>query len=157
MPGVGICADGSAQYPTEAKMKRAAGWQRVVDKSYAGGLEATIELTKPFAHLDIKPGAIIVTDGFAAIPDSVAYDSDACRQADDNLIGCNIKSLKLFRILGRTSELQISPETAARMPMVADFTSRATYQPMTINAIKLEETPGTYEAAWATPYFVSVH
>lgn len=157
IPGIGVCAGGSDQYHTEAKMTRDAGWQTVVDKSYAGGLEATMELAKPFAHLDVKRGSIIVTDGFAAIPDGIAYDSDACKQAGDSLIDCNIKSLKLFRIPGRTSELQISPETAAKVPMLADFITKATYQPMTVNAVKLEETPGIYEAAWATPYSLPAH
>lgn len=157
IPGIGICAGGTDQYHTEAKMTRPAGMQTVVSKSYAGGLEATIELTRPFAHLEVKPGAIIVTDGFAAIPDSVAYDNDACQQASENHVNCDIKSLKLFRIPGRISELQISPETAAKIPEVANFISKATYQPMTVNAAKLEEVPGTYEAAWAVPYSLSMH
>lgn len=151
------CAQWQDSYHNETRVTDPGGWRSVVDKGYAGGLAVSIKLSKPFAHFDVKPGAIIVTDGFAAIPDSVAYASDACRQAGDNLIDCNIKSLKLFRIPGRTSELQISPETAAKIPDVANFISKATYQPMTVNATKLEETPGTYEAAWATPYSLTVH
>lgn len=151
----GMCAGGSAQYRTEAQMTKAAGWREVVDKSYAGGLATTVTLTKPFAQLEVKPGAIIVTDGFSAIQDSVAYDSAACKQAGDKLVNCAINSLKLFRIPGRTNEIQLTAESAAKVPVIAGFITQATYQPMTINATKLAEKPGTYEAAWATPYSVS--
>ncbi|RDS83381.1 hypothetical protein DWU99_12665 [Dyella psychrodurans] len=151
------CAQWENSYHNETHVSDPGGWRSVVDKGYAGGLAASIKFTKPFAHFDVTPGAIIVTDGFTAIPDSVAYDSDACHQAGDNLIDCNIKSVKLFRIPGSPSELHIFPEAAVKFPEVADFTTKATYQPMTVNATKLEETPGTYEADWAAPYSLSAH
>ncbi|MBD8881592.1 hypothetical protein IHE49_13985 [Rhodanobacter sp. 7MK24] len=155
--GVSGCAHWQENYHDETHVSDPGGWRTMVDKGYAGGLATSIKFAKPFAHFDVKPGAIIVSDGFAATPDSIQFDSNACHQAGDSLVDCNIDSVKLFRIPGSTSELQISPETAAKIPEVANFISKATYQPMTVNATKLEETPGSYEASWATPYSLTVH
>jgi hypothetical protein len=155
--GVSGCANWQETSHTETRQTSAAGWRTLTTKGYAGGLTVSIKLARPFAHFEAKAGEVIVTDGFAATTDSATFDSNACHQAGDNLVDCNIKSFALFRIPGNKSELALSPETARKVPMVAGFAASATYRPARVDATRLEETPGTYEAAWAKPYALSAH
>lgn len=146
------CVNWQNSYHTETRLADPGGWRTVTEKGYAGGLAVSVKLSQPFARFEARAGEVLVTDGFAATPDSIAADANGCRQAGENLINCVFRSLTLFRIPGKIGDLALSGETAQKVPMVASFIARAEYRPLAMYATRLEETPGTYEAAWATPY-----
>lgn len=148
------CVSWQDSYHNETQLADPGGWRTVTEKGYAGGLAVSVKLSHPFARFEAKAGQVLVTDGFATTPDRVAADADGCHQTGEDLINCALRSLTLLRIPGRIGDLALSEETAQKVPMVAAFIARAEYQPLVTYATKLEETPGTYEAAWATPYRV---
>jgi len=138
----------------ENRLVDPGGWRTVTEKSYAGGVAVSVKLNQPFARFEARAGQVLVTDGFAVTPDSLAADPGACHQVGENLIDCVFRSLTLFRIPGKLDDLAISADTARQVPMAAGFIARAQYRPLAVYATRLEETPGTYEAAWANPYRV---
>jgi hypothetical protein len=151
------CVNWQSSYHNETRLSDPGGWRTVTNKGYAGGLAVSVNLKRPFASFEAKAGQVLVTDGFAAVPESLATDASACRQAGENLINCVVSSLTLFLIPGKISDLAIPTETAKKFPMVAGFISTAKYEPLVVHAKRLDETPGTYEAAWATPYRAPVN
>ena len=146
------CAHWERSSHNETRLVDPGGWRTVTDMDYAGGLAVSVKLDEPFARFETKAGQVIVTDGFVATQQSLDVDTKACRQAGEKLIHCGFRSLTLFRVPGSLRDMVISADTAKKVPMLAGLMSKATYQPATLQAKKLPEKPGTYEAAWAVPY-----
>jgi hypothetical protein len=151
------CVNWQNSYHNETRLADPGGWRTVTQKGYAGGLGVSVKLTRPFASFEAKSGEVLVTDGFSATPDSIGTDRDACHQAGESLINCDFDSLTLYRIPGTISDLTLPAETAQKVPVVAGFVARAVYRPLIVHATKIEEIPGTYEAAWAAPFRSSAH
>lgn len=151
------CAQWQTTYHDETREVRPAGWQTHVEKDYAGGLAVSVKLARPFARFDVGAGEVVVTDGFIALPDGMAIDEKACRQAGDNQVDCAIDSLRLFRISGRKDDLRLPAEVISTHPMLADLVARVQYRPVKVDAPKVPQAPGTYLADWTEAYRLSVH
>lgn len=146
------CANWQNSYHTETRLADPGGWRTVTEKGYAGGLAVSVKLEKSFARFEAKAGQVLVTDGFAATPESLNMDPNACHQAGENLIHCALHSLTLFRIPGSKADLVLSSASAKKVPLLASLMAKVQYQPVILNAKRLPEVPGTYEAAWAVPF-----
>jgi hypothetical protein len=158
--GTGGCAHMSEATHTETTVTDPGGWRAVTHAKSVDGVAVATKLTREFASFAVSPGEAILVDGFYANEYNTNVDTNACNQADSNLVNCSIKTYTLYRIAahldamhdGPTSGLEALYLVNSRFPFDAGLV-----QPRQVKVVATagEEKPGTFEAGWARPYFLS--
>ncbi|MEX1829786.1 hypothetical protein [Luteibacter sp. CQ10] len=132
----------------------AAGYKQVRRDRQVSGLRLTMDLAKPFASFTVAGGEVAVIDGFALDGSSGTINPNACKQSDDGVAVCAMRSFSLLRIPAKMEHIRywqdnplIGPAASGLLtkakPVEVSVTSSATLKP---------EKPGTFEAGWARRY-----
>jgi hypothetical protein len=158
--GAGGCIHSSVSTHDETVTTDPGGWRSVTHAKMVDGVAVATKLTRPFATVSIGAGEALVTDGFYDDVDTASINSDACNQADSNLVNCAIQRFTLYRITPHVSDLNDGPDSGMdpqflindRLPFGKDlFKTREVHMSASPGDAKI----GTFEAGWAKPYSFS--
>jgi hypothetical protein len=160
--GVGGCGHMTEMTHNETVVTDPGGWRAVTHAKTIDGVAVANKLSREFASFTVSAHEAILVDGFYADQSNTTVDTDACNQADSNLVNCSIKSLTLYRIAahldamhdGPTSDLDSQFLVNSHFPFDAGLVQSRQEK---VVATAAEEKPGTFEAGWAKPYFLSAH
>jgi hypothetical protein len=146
----------------ESYVKDPGGWREVTRSTLVDGVAMATKLSHEFASFTVSPGEAVLVDGFYADSNSTILNTNACNQADSNLVNCSIKSYTLYRIASRLEDMHDGPRSPLdSLYLVNEHvpfdSSLFQYRQVKVGATPGEEKPGTYEAAWAKPYFLAPH
>ena len=158
--GVTGCGHVQEMSHQETYVKDPGGWREVTRSTMVDGVALATKLSREFASFTVSPGEAVVVDGFYADSYNTALNTNACNQADSNLVNCSIKTFNLYRITSHLEDIHEGPRNPLdlmylvneHVPFDANLFQ---YRQVKVVATPGEEKPGAYEAAWAKPYLLS--
>ncbi|MDF4002989.1 hypothetical protein P3W33_06165 [Luteibacter sp. PPL552] len=150
----GQCARQSWTSESVTHQTQAAGFAEVTRDREVDGLRLSMALTKPFASFTIAPGDVAVMDGFVLDGAAGSIYTDACKQSEDDIAVCAMRSLKLFRVAAAMPHIEEWRQSGMLGTVAAGLMAKARAVPVSIHpaATVSPEKPGTYEAGWAQRY-----
>lgn len=160
--GVTGCGHVQEMSHQETYVQDPGGWRDVTRSTLVDGVALATRLSLEFASFTISPGEAVLVDGFYADSFNTTLNTNACNQADSNLVNCSIKSYMLYRIASHLEDLREGPRNPLDLAYLVNEhlpfdSSLFQYRQVRVVATPGEEKPGTYEAAWAKPYLLATH
>jgi hypothetical protein len=130
------CASwGTASY-TVKDLTSPAGYREVTRSRKIDGLEISTALKEEFASFTVKPGEVVVVDGFVNVPAGADFNHKACVVNDDKL-QCDLDTIRLLRITANPSDIQSwMTQHSDVFPRASQLLQGATYRPVTVKAQK---------------------
>lgn len=94
----GACVSSQKFKQEVTELRDPAGYRSVTQKKDVAGAMVTVSLKKDFARFTIKPGEVLLVDGFYADPPISNYSADSCKQVAANDVRCELDRVTFTRM-----------------------------------------------------------
>lgn len=126
----------------------AGGYETRRRNTQAAGLAVHVKFDKPFASFDIKPGEILLMDGFYPEAPSANYNEADCKRTDVDQVQCQMRAASLTRVFASMDNFR-----SATDPAKYGFKQMsARLQRMQYREPKILGSEVARESIWGQPY-----
>lgn len=99
------------------------------------GLASYVHFDEPFAGFDIKPGEVLLMDGFYPEAPAATFNDADCKRSGADRIECGLRSATLTRIPASLEDFRdVANPAAAGLPKMAASLQKAQYRELKISA-----------------------
>jgi len=146
----GSCVSWGQDSHQVVNQESAGGYENVHRNTQAPGLSVHERFDKPFASFDVKPGEVILVDGFYPEAPSALYKDSDCKRSDVDKMDCQLHGASLVRIFASMDNFR-----SATDPAKYGFTQMsAALQALQYREPQIHGTEVARQSIWGQPYQV---